>query len=319
MIEKVCFFPYAFFGDHIKFLLGTRLDEDFTAPTGHVEEGEHYICGLQREIQEELNLKHFRNIINTKESFEFQTERGSFREFVFAIEIEPIVPKFEKKEFKDMGFYSLEEALDKLTFESHKKFIQIINKKIQDQSYTKIFTISGATGSGKGTILSMVNDPKFIRAKTVTTRTKRPNEGEEGRYFVSEQEFEKKDKDGDIIEKFRVHRQHWYGSLYSEIEGPLLEGKNVLEEIDINGVREYKKMFSNVVSIFISVPLEELRERVLRRNPDESEEEIERRMTTARQEQEFAKEADYVIENKQGELDKTIEEFKKILNKETHE
>lgn len=319
MIEKVCFFAYAFFGDEIKFLLGTRRDGRFTAPTGHVEEWEHHIDGLRREVKEELGLVHFRNIINTGEISEFQTERGRFKEYIFALEIDPKVPEFEKAEFAQMGFYSVEDAMSKLVYDNHKRFIKLIKEMIEQGNYPKIFTISGATGSGKGSLLATIKDENFKRAKTVTTRERRPGESDEGRYFLSEQQFADLDATGDIIEKFRVHRQYWYGSRFSEIEKPLFAGKNILEEIDINGVREYKKLFSNVVSVFISVPINELKSRVLTRNPNETEEEIERRLITARDEQEFAKEADYVIENRQGELEKAIEEFKIILKKEAYE
>lgn len=319
MIEKVCFFPYTFLRGELKFLLGTRHDGNFTAPTGHVEIGESYIDGLKREAKEELDLDHFRNIINTRKSFEFQTERGNFKEYVFALEIDPEVPDFEKAEFKQMDFYSIEQALASLTFDNHKKFIQLIHGMVLQKNYPKIFTISGPTGSGKGSLLASIHDTNFKRAKTVTTRTRRPGEGDEGRYFLGEKQFDDLDEKGEIIEKFRVHRQHWYGSLFSEVEGPLYNGVNVLEEIDINGVREYKKYFSNVVSIFIDVSIEELKSRVLKRNPDETEEEINRRLITAQQEQEFAKEADYVIENRQGELEKSVEKFKEILKKEAYE
>lgn len=319
MIEKVCFFPYAFFDGEIKFLLGTRLDGNFTAPTGHVEKGENYIEAAKREIEEELELKHFRNIINTGESFTFESRYGKFKEYIFAIEIEPIMPNFEQEEFVDMGFYCLEEALGKLTFDSHKKFINLINDIAINRKYPKIFTVSGASASGKGTVLRAIQDPNFSRAKTATTRKPRPNEDFRGRNFFSEDEFDNLDKSGQIIEKFKVHRTDWYGSLYKEIEDPLFDGKNVLIEIDINGVREYKKLFSNVVSIFITISAEDMKRRIIQRNPNESEEEINRRLKTAKTEQEFAKEADYVIENKQGELEKALEEFKKILKKEKYE
>ncbi|PIT97236.1 hypothetical protein COT77_02610 [Candidatus Berkelbacteria bacterium CG10_big_fil_rev_8_21_14_0_10_41_12] len=322
MKEKILFVPYAFFGGKVKFLLCERVhDGKITAFTGHVADNidnEHFISAARREIKEEIGLEHFRNIINTNQHFIWNNNRTKIKEHIFAIEIEPKIPQFERREMKSAQLYTLSNALSSLSYASHKKIISRVNKMIIGKKYPKIFIVCGPSGSGKGSILSAIKGKDFYRASTATTRPKRPGEPDLYRLFLTQKQFDEFEKRGELIEKFRVHGKHWYASLYREIENPLFKGKNILIEIDINGAKEFLKKFSNAICIFITIPLKDIRLRLITRNPDENEKEIKRRIKTAKEEMLFSKRANYVIENRQGELSQAIAEFKKILKKETY-
>ncbi len=178
--------------------------------------------------------------------------------------------------------------------------------------HTLLFIISGPAGSGKTTLCHRLLSEfqNLVRAVTVTTRA--PREGEaDGRdyYFLSREEFDQKKEAGAFLEWALVHGRA-YGTLSSEVSGHFQNGHDVLLSIDVQGMRqirnraaETKWLRGHVVSVFINPPsLDELRSRLHRRGSD-GEEEIERRIESARQEMKALGEFDYVLETGTREED----------------
>ena len=96
-----------------------------------------------------------------------------------------------------------------------------------------LFIISGFSGAGKGTILKevLVQMPDLKFSVSATSRKPRVDE-ENGLhyYFISEQLFEKYIKNDAFVEYTKTFNSY-YGTLKSEIENPLKEGRNVLFDI----------------------------------------------------------------------------------------
>jgi guanylate kinase len=91
--------------------------------------------------------------------------------------------------------------------------------------------------------------------------------------------------------------------------------------VDIQGFESIRKKLSkkNLVSVFITVSnQEELIQRILGRAPM-SEEELKKRMVSMRIELAKARECDYLVENKTGQLEKTVEKVEKIIETESAE
>ena len=178
----------------------------------------------------------------------------------------------------------------------------------------KLFIVSGPSGSGKSTITKIVRDKLNIPlAISATTREKRKGETEaKDYYFITKEEFEMKIDNNEFFEYANVHG-NYYGTLNSEIEKHLIEGRNVILEIDVQGGAIAKSKRNDSVLVFFKAPsLDILEERLRSRNTD-SEEVIVKRLENAKQELEYERYYDYCIIN--YEIEKSCEELIEIINK----
>ena len=173
----------------------------------------------------------------------------------------------------------------------------------------RLFVVSGPSGVGKGTLVSMVRAQRDGLGLTVSATTRPPRTGEvDGReyYFLSEEEFSRRVDAGEFLEWADVHG-HRYGTLVSEVDRLVGEGSSVILEIDVQGGLNVRKVYPSVVLVFIEPPsLEEL-ERRLRGRGTEDEASISTRLANAAHEMEFASEYDVRIVN--DDLDRAAEEL----------
>ena len=97
------------------------------------------------------------------------------------------------------------------------------------------------------------------------------------------------------------------------IEDFLKEGKPLFLELDVKGALNLKKLYPNdTFSIFLSVPIDELENRLINRS-SESEDEIKKRLSRFDQEESLKKEFDYTLINDNFET--TFEELKNTVLK----
>ncbi|MDR1957500.1 MAG: guanylate kinase [Planctomycetaceae bacterium] len=180
----------------------------------------------------------------------------------------------------------------------------------------KIIIVSGPSGVGKGTILKEVfrNSPLPLEL-SVSATTRKPRPGEENGvnyHFLTEEEFELRRQNGEFVECFEVFQGgDWYGTLKSELDLRLKQGKWVVLEIDVQGGLAVKEIYPDAVTIFLLTPnLDILKER-LRERGTESEEAITRRFTRAVQELSYRKHYTYQIVN--DHLKTAVDEFCALL------
>ncbi len=175
----------------------------------------------------------------------------------------------------------------------------------------KIFVISGSSGVGKGTVISLARPElkNFKQIATLTTREKRKGgHRERNRIFVSEAKFKKMIKNGQMAE-YDFHHGKYYGTP-KDLEKFLNQGKNVLLEIDVDGARQIKKKYpQNAILVFIWAPIENIEKR-LRKRGQNTEAEIQERLKRTKKEFEAKKFYDFAIENRRG---KQKEAAKKLV------
>ncbi|HHZ02845.1 MAG TPA: guanylate kinase [Tissierellia bacterium] len=176
-----------------------------------------------------------------------------------------------------------------------------------------LIVISGPSGAGKGTICKkLLTEMDFLKV-SVSATTRKPRKGEiDGisYYFIEEEEFIKRIKNGEFLEYAKVYG-NYYGTPKDEVFKQLKEGNDIILEIDIQGALQVKKNYPMGVFIFILPPsLKELQNRIEGRGTD-SKEVILRRMECAYDELNYAFEYDYVIINDQ--VDKATEKIKHII------
>lgn len=178
-----------------------------------------------------------------------------------------------------------------------------------------IFVLSSPSGGGKGSILrrAFAKDRRLCYAVSATTR--KPREGEvDGKdyVFATDEQFDKWLEDDRFIEWAEVHGRR-YGTLKDQLNKQLQSGSDVVLELDVQGMRSLKTLGYDVVSIFIAPPsLDEL-ERRIRERGGIPEDEIQRRMETAKAEMAVRHEYDHIILN--DNLDEAVAEFEAIVAK----
>ncbi len=153
--------------------------------------------------------------------------------------------------------------------------------------------MSGPAGSGKSTMVDQLLEKSPVPLEmsiSATTRPKRPNEVDGVHYhFLAPAEFEKRRTQNEFIECAEVHRSgYWYGTLYSEISRIQSLGKWVLLEIDVEGALNLMKLYPEALSIFLKTPSIDEYESRLRNRGTESEEVLQRRLRTAKDELKLA-------------------------------
>ena len=194
-------------------------------------------------------------------------------------------------------------------------------KESENNFKGKLFLIVGPSGSGKGTVIKRLKDifSEFVYPVSYTTRD--PREGEvEGEvyHFLSKEKFEEMIKNDQFLEYAVVHSDNYYGTSKEDILAPLRKGIMVVREVDIQGFHSISKLLpdENLLSIFMKVSDEDdLKGRILRRGKL-SDQELERRMDSARKELAQAGDCDYQVENKWGEIDACVNSVVDIVKEE---
>jgi len=165
----------------------------------------------------------------------------------------------------------------------------------------KLVIFSAPSGSGKTTIVQRLlkNDLNLEFSISACSRPKRKGE-EHGRdyYFLSQEEFLQKIKEGEFVEWEEVYKDHFYGTLRSEVERIRNQGKNVIFDIDVQGGLNLKKNFGGeALAIFVMPPsLEELEKRLKHRSTDDPEK-INLRILKAESELKYAELFDRILYN----------------------
>lgn len=165
----------------------------------------------------------------------------------------------------------------------------------------RLIIFSAPSGAGKSTLVQSLIDSgiEFSFSVSATSRQPRGNErnGVEY-YFLTPDEFKRKIAADEFVEYEEVYPDCFYGTLKSELQKKLDEGKNMLFDVDVVGGLNIKKQYGDqALAIFIMPPSKEkLRERLIKRSTD-SEEMIEKRIAKADWEMTFAPQFDIVIIN----------------------
>ena len=176
-----------------------------------------------------------------------------------------------------------------------------------------LVVVSGASGTGKGTVCKKVLEdmPNLVYSISATTRA--PREGETDGveyYFLTREEFQKKIDEKKFLEYANVYG-NYYGTPLDKIEEQLERGKNVLLEIDTQGALNVQEKCPDGVYIFLLPPsLEELRARIEGRGT-ETPETLARRLQSAAAEIEIGRKYDYAVVN--DSVEKAVEKVKSII------
>jgi guanylate kinase len=174
-----------------------------------------------------------------------------------------------------------------------------------------LLVLAGPAGSGKTTLCErlVAEAPGFTRVVTSTTRDPRPGEVNGVHYhFFTPAEFDARIAAGAFLEWAWVHKKNRYGTLASSVRDPLAAGRSLVINVDVQGVENFRRAAAadpvlgrHLATVFIDVPIPELRVRLGGRG--ESEAEIAHRMATAELELRERDKFDHVITSRDRDAD----------------
>ncbi len=161
-----------------------------------------------------------------------------------------------------------------------------------------IFVISAPSGTGKTTLCERLLKilPDLKMSISHTTRQPRPYEKDGIDYFfVDKKNFEKMIANDEFVEWAEVYG-NFYGTSKKVIFDLIRNGYDILLDIDTQGAKNIRKLYSDSVLIFILPPsIKELEKRLLLRNEDKDT--INKRLSKASYEISQYKFYDYVVIN----------------------
>ena len=176
-----------------------------------------------------------------------------------------------------------------------------------------LIVLSGFSGAGKGTLVKELMKTYDNYALSISMTTRKPREGEvHGReYFFTEREsFEEKIAQNGLIE-YAEYCGNYYGTPRDYVEEMLAPGRDVLLEIEIQGMHKVKKMFPDMLTLFVTPPSIAELEKRLRGRGTETEEVIKKRLARAAEEAKGMEDYEYLVVN--DDLQECVEEIHSIV------
>ena len=172
------------------------------------------------------------------------------------------------------------------------------------------------SGAGKTTIVHHLLEKyaeHFSFSISATTRAKRDNETDGVDYFfMSNEEFQTNIEENAFIEWEEVYDDRFYGTLRSEVDRVVSEGKKIVFDIEINGAQNLKKYYDDrCLVIYVKPPnFQTLVKRLINRQ-SESPQTLEDRIKRIKKELLFEHSFDMVLLN--DKLEDTLAKAEEII------
>lgn len=179
-----------------------------------------------------------------------------------------------------------------------------------------LVVISAPSGTGKGTLLGVLEkiNPNVRFSISATTRSPRKGEIDGKNYFFkSIEEFNQMVKAGELIE-WVEYCGNYYGTPKSYITGSLEQGFDVILEIEVEGAVKIREHYPDCILIFVLPPsFAELKNRIEKRGT-ESPDSIGKRIKKAKEEIKHIGRYDYVVINEN--VEKAVNDINTVLKAE---
>ncbi len=178
----------------------------------------------------------------------------------------------------------------------------------------RLYVVAAPSGAGKTSLVKalMEREPAIQFSVSYTTRKPRPNEIPGRDYhFVTHERFENMIAAGEFLEHARVF-DNFYGTGLRTVQEALLNGEQLLLEIDWQGARQVRARLPEARSIFILPPSRGALEQRLKGRSTDSDSVIARRLRDAADDMGHWNEFDYVVIN--DDFDRAIFDLQDIIH-----
>jgi len=156
----------------------------------------------------------------------------------------------------------------------------------------KVIIFSAPSGAGKSTVVRHLLDlhPEFEFSVSAASRAPRSTERDGVDYhFITADKFRELIAADAFVEHEEVYKDHFYGTLKSEVERIWAAGHVIIFDVDVQGGVNLKKYFGDKAkSILILPPSMDVLEKRLRARGTDSDEDIALRLEKAQSEIDFA-------------------------------
>ncbi len=176
-----------------------------------------------------------------------------------------------------------------------------------------LFVVSAPSGTGKTTVVERLVQvvPDLALSRSYTSRAIRTGETDGIDYnFITRTRFESMVASDAFLEWADVFG-NFYGTCAEDAERELAAGRDLVLVIDVQGARQVRTRCAGTVGVFVLPPSFEVLERRLRGRSKDSEEAMQRRLQTARDEVAAFVEYDYVVVN--DELAACVDRLRSIV------
>ena len=181
-----------------------------------------------------------------------------------------------------------------------------------------LIVISGPAGVGKDSVIQCLKERgcKLHFVVTATDRAPRPGEVHGLDYFfLPTAEFLRMKQEEELLEHAIVYGQH-KGVPKQQIREALASGKDVIMRVDVQGAATIRTLVPEALLIFLVASSAEELEQRLRTRGGDSPEQLERRNAAAREEMKQLPKFDYVVINRDGELDRAADDVIAVIQAE---
>ena len=181
-----------------------------------------------------------------------------------------------------------------------------------------LVVISGPAGVGKDSLIQRMMERGYPVHFVITATDRVPRPGEVhgvDYFFLTTEEFLRMEREGELLEHAIVYGQH-KGVPKQQIREALASGQDVIMRVDVQGAATIRRVVPEATMIFLAASSEEEQEKRLRERGGDSSEQLQQRLAIAREEMKRLPEFDYVVVNRNGELEQAVDDVAAIIQAE---
>ena len=187
--------------------------------------------------------------------------------------------------------------------------------ELENKKYDMV-VFTATSGAGKTTIVRHLLNKYSDRLTFSISATTRPKREKETHavdyYFLSNEEFKSKIKEGEFVEWEEVYDDRYYGTLKSEVKKVLNTGKKLLFDIEVNGAQSIKEKYDDrALVIFVKPPSFQILIKRLADRKTETDDSFKKRVNRIKKELLFEQSFDKVLLN--DVLEDTLAEAEKLI------